>query len=80
MCIWNHTNDKLFFPKNCVYVCAMCSRDIYSWFKVRKGHVMVVFLRAQPCVNRDDHIKYNVADLNGKYYLNESMEMHLKMY
>ena len=41
---------------------------------------MVVFLRAQPCVNRDDHIKYNVADLNGKYYLNESMEMHLKMY
>ena len=41
---------------------------------------MVVFLRAQTCINRDVHMKYNVADVNGNYKLNESMKMHLKMY
>ena len=67
--------------RNYVFICVQCVAVTYTFcLKNNKWHVMVVFLHAQTCINRNVHMKYNVDDLNENYYLNESIKMHLKMY
>ena len=73
-------NDNLCFSKICVYVCAVCSRDFKHGLKPENDLFYSCISRAQTCINCDVHMKYNVADLSGNYYLNKSMKMHLKMY
>ena len=80
MCIWNRTKDNLCFPKLRVYVCGMCIRDFEHGLKHENDFFYGCISHAQTCINRDIHMKYNVADLSRNYYLNESMKMDPKMY
>ena len=64
MCVWDCTNDNLHFPKICVYVCAMCSRDFKNGLKHENDLCYDCISRALICINPDVHVKYNVADLN----------------
>ena len=67
MCVWNCTNDNLCFPKICVYVCAICRRNIEHGFKQENDLFYGCISRAQICINRDVNTKYNPADLSGNY-------------
>ena len=51
------------FQKICVCLCKV-RRDYYIRFEVQKWYVMVVFLPSKAYVNRDGHMKFNVADLS----------------
>ena len=51
------------FSKKCVCLCKV-RRDYYIRFEVQKWYVMVVFLHSKAYVNRDGHMKFNVADLS----------------
>ena len=47
-----------------ICMCCKVNRDYYLLFEVQKWYVVVVFFCAQTYVNRDVHIKCNMADLS----------------